>query len=803
MHGSERAGAADTGAGTPHGQLGVVGCPALDAFMDGGVDDIFDWLNASDASPPPAEMAAASEEGGRVVAVTAAGQAADSDARQGLVSAISAAAQTASMYGYTLHVKLTNAHAPADVPRDEMLAGMEHEIPGVLPLTGISRAGCVHLTFDGMATTDSALDAHAAADALAGILSAQKLGAVVPGSSVLLFGDARTAPAAAPLPVTDAHVAAAMQAGFSIEWPLLVAGWPCTVPPQLQGLAPGVALLQHRADGSATAKLALGTPLDTNTPAQDGSTITTSVHCRAYGESLAQQPSGTSTELHVAVPAAVASQGCIALLVEVQTIQRWPEGSGQNPVTTLSRPLTCLATRDAAVVTQVGNTCATLAKTGEHGEMDALLRVCGNAFRPDAPLSIRVAAAKACLTLGWDALLKALLQMPHLRPADRGALVLACEGHMRRCSTGPVNSECVDAVNAVALLLWLPSAPQAAVTLLRVAREEEGHAIPESAIEAALLVASAQKDDGGATALLEAMQLLRSDGQPAMRLPGHLLVAHDQVDEDGVGTEDEEARYATFLTVYNHSLWTMVCVLTPLAGLAGLKCAWVDILSQANVPLRDRLESISTVKLDLVRQTRLHPFLAGAVTDIMQVSWPRVLTVARLDVLLVLLVRLPTDFAMVFLLVRYLSTRQKRARLMANPALGLWLNSTLQTLTLATAVFYMLQDILIAWGTSGAAVEWPASTSSFYALGEVLTFRAVLFPPRYYAASWFACLFAYFNMLLFVPRAYAIVLNNYGYSMQIVALTYSALMAGRRDAAMRQLWRQSEAAGTGGKQKKA
>jgi hypothetical protein len=506
------------GDGSAVPRLGGVGCPALEAFINGSVLDMADWLNAQDAYP----------------VVSSAASPADS-ARQ--PSAASAAAEAMAVDAYTLHLKLGNAHAVEDVPLDSLLPELELQLPGLGPMSVASRYGCVLLSFDGLAPAAAAPGARTAspqvlADALAKVLRARKLGALVPGSSVLLFSDARPAPAGAPLLVTADDAAAAAAAGHPpAAWLPLAAGWLGRVPAPLQGLVPGAVLLQPTPDGGATVMLELGAALGVRAEGDGGVEVATSVHARAQGLTLAQEV--RSTQLRVTLPAGVASQECLTLLLEAQEERRWPGGGA--PSTSLSRPLAILACRDAAVAAQVAATCAFLAQAGigaaarrERASMDAVLRACGDAFCPDAPLAVCVASAKACLVLGWDALLLALLQAQHLSPVSRGALVLAGMAHMR---TGrPVSGPCASVVHACALQLWPDSAPAAAASLL-VASEREGISIPELATETALVAASAQEDDGGAAQVLRSLELLLQQGQSSPWHQAHVAAAAGRGEE--------------------------------------------------------------------------------------------------------------------------------------------------------------------------------------------------------------------------------------------------------------------------------
>ena len=773
----------------PLPRLGGIDCPSLAAFFDGGVEDMAEWLSGTDAFPEAAAPATA---------------AAHHRAAPGRTPVLaSAAAQAAAVTAHTLHLKLGNAHDVTQVPMGSLLPELEMLLPGLSPLGAASRYGCLLLTFDILATADGrgGSTADVVAEAVAAVLRAQKHIALVPDASVLLFtGDA--AADSAPLPFTDADGADAAAGGCPPAGvPPLAAGWlGGDVPPPLAGLGPGAATLQRRGDGTATVSLELGCPLGVVADGR-GCEVTTTVHVRAQGQTLAAELVG-ATQLVVTLPADVACQGCAALLLEVQEVSHV---EGEQDSTRLSRPVAVLGCRDADVAAQVAATCAALDGAGhaEGASLDAVLRLCGAAFHPAAPLAVCVAAAHASLALGWDGVLQQLLQAHHLPAVSCGALVLACTGHMR--SGRPVGSPaCASVVKAAALQLWPDAAPAAAARLLREC-ESEGNSEPELAIDAALLIASTQTDDGGAAQVLRSLQLLHLQTQPvhgaASHEAGGVFAARRPASPDAAS---EDARFATFLTVHNHNWWAMVGVLTPLAGLASLKCAWVDILSQAAVPLADRLDSLGSVKLDLLRQTRLHPFLPGATADVLQVPWPRVLSVARADFALLLCLRMPADLAIGYLVARYLSTHSRRQKLMADPRLGEWLNHTLRKLTVATGAFYTLQDALMAWGTRGAAVEWPASTCAFYALGEVATFKAALFPMPYNALSWLSCFLAYFSVLLLVPRLHVIVLRNYGYALQVVALVSAALLARGREAAMRRLWRKQEAAAAqGGKQKRA
>ena len=763
--------ATDDTASTLHGSTGDggrSGLPRLD-----GVPDIAEWLAAQDTG----------HQLGTCQPPTSAAQ----------------AAEAAAVAARTTHVKLGNAHAVGDVPMEALPSALEFLLPGLSPMVASARYGCLLLSFDSLvpASAGGAASPEVVARNVAAVLRTHRGQALVPGSSVLLFSDDKDGPGAAgaPFPATEDDVAAAAAAGhLSATLPPLAAGWPGRVPPPLQGRVPGAALLQRRADGSTAVTLELGASLG-------GAQVVTSVHGRAHGLALAQEEAGSAQPVLI-LPASVARQACVTVLLEVQEVQGEPSG------TTLSRPLPVLACHDAAVAAQVATTCAPLAQAGddaswarERAGMDVVLRVCGAAFCPDAPLSVSVAAVKACLMLGWDALLLALLQAPNLSPVARGAVILTCFGHLRTGQPVARRAACAAVVQAAAVQLWPDAAPAAAAGLL-LAAEVEGNCEPEMAAEAALLLAT---HDAGASAVLSSLQLMLLEGQPslwhareAVGISAPTSAAADAVTDDA----DAEARYATFLTVYNHNMWAMVGVLTPLAGLASLKCAWVDILSQSAVPLANRLDSLGSVKLDLLRQARLHPFVPGAATDVLQVPWPRVLAVARLEVLLLLLLRIPADLAILYLVAQHLSTRSRRARLMADPQLGEWLNHSLRKLTVATGAFYALQDVLLAWGTGGAAVEWPASTGAFYAFGEVVTFKAVLFPLPYNALSWLTCFLAYFTVLVWVPNMHVIVLRNYGYLLQVVALLTAGLLGRGREEAMRRLWRQSEAQGQG-KQKQA
>ena len=501
----------DAGSAVP-AALGGVGCPALEAFLNGGVLDIVDWLNAQDAYPGASPSHSADATLGHSAQHT---------------SAVSAAAEAAAVHPFSLHLKVANAHALEDVPVDGLLPELEFLLPGLSPMRAASRLGCVLLSFDGLAPASSAGGArsaspHAVADALGDVLRARKAGALVPGSSVLLFTDARDGPAGAALLVTPDDAVAAAAAGHPpAAWPPLAAGWQGRLPPPLQGLIPGALLLKRRADGGAAVTLELGAPL--GVVAGDGGVeVTTSVHARALGLSLSHQEvaqplPGRSTQLRVTLPPRVARQACVTLLLEALEVRRRPGGSAPSP--SLSRPLAVLACHDAAIAAQVAATCAPLAQAGEGASwqreresMDVVLRVCGEAFSPDSPLAVSVAAANACLVLGWDLLLQALLQAQHLSLVARGALVLACWAHARH--SRPVGGPCAAAVQAAARQLWPDSAPGAAATLL-LACEQEGISIPEMATEAALQAASAQAHDGGAAQVLRALELLLQQGLPS------------------------------------------------------------------------------------------------------------------------------------------------------------------------------------------------------------------------------------------------------------------------------------------------
>jgi len=784
-------------------------------LFDGGVLDICDWLNAHDvaaAPDPPSSTDAAAAAAATMIshppamaAAMHAGDVARSSGLDALRAAIDAAAAAAACHGYTLHVKLEAAHAPGDdVAADAMCDVLNHLLGGARPLTAAARPGCVLLSIDGLAAgsggggggpTEDEM-AVAAADVIAGVLKANDKAALLPGSSLLLFTGGEGAASSSKLPGPSPQAATSP----------LVPGWSNALPPLLRGVAPGAVLLLRRSDdGSSTFSLPIGGDVAQND--------VISVHCRAHGitlETVETSDTGAAAALHITLPPHLAQRACCAILLTCQV------SDDVTGATSLSRSFACISAHDPAIVAQIRATCAA-AITHEHDDatsrrMDDLLRTIGDAFDPSSPLAICIAAATACVHLGWDAALAAMLAMPRLDRCHRGALVVAgmqCMNAGNRMSS----RACASALNAAEAQLWQPGAAAAATALLRHASDVEGYFIAECAVEWAIHAAQMQKDDGGATDVLQAMQVLLENRQAAPWM-------HDGVNEVGPWTAGdggfaaldaaERARYATFLTVYNHQIWTMVCGLSLLGGFACLKCVWADVLSQPDVHLRDRLEGIGAYKRDMLAQVRLHPFMPAAITDVLHAPWERVMAVARWEAALVLFLRIPADLATVYLLARYLSTRQKRANLLANPALGAWLNLTLRKLTFATSLFYTLQDLLLAWGAHGAAVEWPARMGSIFALGEIIGFHVVLFPPPYYGASWWICFLAYFAVLMFLPRAACgIVLNNYGYALQILTLMWYFPAGGaarRREARMLRLWRQSEgsaAAMTGSKQKQS
>ena len=731
--------------------------------------------------------------------------------REAMVAIARAVADAAAAHGCTLHIKLPEIHNPSGLS-GAALRGMADELlPGPLPATMAIRPGCVLLTLDALVPAEAVRirrkrsdTAEAMADdgtryvprtaqKAADVVARASLGVDVTahGSVVMMRSGGQAG---------QAHVSAStLDSTRDASYPPLAAGpHSMAVAPQLAGAAPGA--LVPGDDDVVTLRLPALASAD--------ATTTVTLHGRVDGHTLRLTvvPDGDMSTVMTSLPAGCAPDGAV-ILIEVQESSPVANGHPDRPAVRLSRCMPVLLCVDAAAVAQVNAWCAIAAAVAPDeltvvDALDTTLRLLGAAMRADAPLAVRVSAAKACTAMNWDAMLRHLLTACVTGDGStrvRGALILACSQQL--CVT-PGAAACAAVLGQLCTVTWAThgAATATAMRLLRHASDVECHTNALCATLAAADAAAALKDDAGAGEVLSCMSLLISDGSLAVCLEPVAAVTSSAA--QSAGDADAAQRYATFCLVRNYSHNLVVAALRIAAGSTNWRHVWHHVLSRPGVHLYDRRADLGPAKAHMLSSVRLHPFrhLAAAGAQpfpIEQVYWPRVLPAARAFVASEVLVRLPMDIALAVLVARHLATASARARLVAQPELGARVALLIHILSIGDALMHVVNDVLASWAGGWALPEWPVSLNLLHALGLMVAFGACLHPGRWMfhgAVARFASAFGV--MLVFVPDALHIMFFNIGYLAQLVAILTGALLIPRRDAAARAQWLASEAAAT-------
>ena len=725
--------------------------------------------------------------------------------RAALVSIARAASDAAAAHGCTLHIKLPEIHNPASLPSSTLRGVADALLPGPLPATVAVRPGCVLLTLDALVPLeavqirrnrdDSAAaslagsrfvpsNARRAANAIAGASLGMHITA---HGSVLLMRSGG--------PAGPAHVSAStLDSTRDASYPPLAAGpHSMAVAPHLAGAAPGA--LVPGDDGVVTLRL----------PALHSADATTTVtlNGRVDGHTLRMtvvSDGGVST-VTTSLPAGCAPDGAV-ILMEVQESSPVMNGHPDRPAVRLSRCMPVLLCVDAAAVAQVNAWCAIAAAIAADeltvvDALDTTLRLLGAAMRAHAPLAVRVSAAKACTAMNWDAMLRHLLTACVTGDGStrvRGALILAC---YQQLHVSPGAAACAAVLRQVSPWANHATAMATASRLLRHASDVECHTDALCAAHAAMDAASALKDDAGAGEVLSCLALLLSDGslaeclEPAATAGGGATQSADDA--------DAAQRYAAFCLARNHSYFLVVAALRLAAGSSNWYKVWRHVLSHPDVHLFDRRAEVGVTTCKLLAAVRFHPFrhLAAAGAQpftLEQAVWPPVLPAARVYVASEVLVRLPMDITLAFVVARHLATASARARLAAQPELGGRIALLVHLLLIGDALMNVVNDVLASWAAGWALPEWPVSLNLLHALGLVGAFAACAYPARWMynvAVARFAGTFAV--MLLCVPDALRIAFLNIGYLTQLVALFTGVMLIPRRDAAARAQWLASEA----------
>ena len=729
--------------------------------------------------------------------------------RAALMSIARAASDAAAAHGCTLHIKLPEIHTPTSLPGSTLRGVADALLPGPLPATVAIRPGCVLLTLDALVPSEAVKLRRSRSDTAQEAPTertrfvppnAQRAADIVTRAS---FGVDVTAHGSVVLmrsggPAGPAHVStAALDSTRDASYPPLAAGpHAMAVAPQLVGAAPGALVPGN--DGLVTLRL----PALVNPNA--GTTV--SLHARVDGHTLrlqvvpdADAGSGMST-VTTSLPAGCAPDGAV-ILMEVQESTPVASGHPDRPAVRLSRCMPVLLCVDAAAVAQVNAWCASAAAVAPDeltvvDALDTTLRLLGAAMRADAPLAVRVSAAKACTAMNWDAMLRHLLTACVTGDGStrvRGALILACSQQLR---VTPGAAACAVVLRELCAVTWVnhARAMAAAARLLRHASDVECHIDALCATHAALDAAAALKEDGGAGEVLLCMSLLLSDGSLAECLEPDAVadVAHRS---DG----DAAERYATFCLVRNYSYFLVVAVLRVASGTSNWWKVWKHVVASPDVHLFDRRTDLGVATAKLMASVRFHPFrhLAAAGAQpftLEQVNWLRVLPAARAFVASEVLVHLPMDITLTFLAARYLATASARARLVAQPQLGGRIALLIHLLSVGDALMHVVNDLLASWAAGWALPEWPIPLNLLHALGLVVAFAACVYPARWMynvVAARFAATFAV--MLVFVPDALRMMFFNIGYLAQLVALITGLVLIPSRDAASWAQWLASEA----------
>jgi hypothetical protein len=108
-----------------------LGWPPLEPFVEGGVLDIMEWLNAQDIAASASALDAVMRP---VLGASIQGHPVRADVNFALRNAISTAAQAAALHGYTLRMTLLNANLPGNLPADSLLEELDRLPPGIRPI---------------------------------------------------------------------------------------------------------------------------------------------------------------------------------------------------------------------------------------------------------------------------------------------------------------------------------------------------------------------------------------------------------------------------------------------------------------------------------------------------------------------------------------------------------------------------------------------------------------------------------------------------------------------------------------------
>jgi hypothetical protein len=449
------------------------------------------------------------------------------------------------------------------------------------------------------------------------------------------------------------------------------------------------------------------------------------------------------------------------------------ERGGVSSAVSLSRPRAVLLCADAAIVAQVCSTCdgAHASQGGTDEALQHILRVVGDALRPHAPRRVRCAAAAAAVWLGWDALLARLLLT---QPPD-GALLLCCAAHAaaRRTLTQTEDAACAAAIAAAASQLWPPAACRRAAALLHEASTVDAHLRPECAAAAAL-DACHGSDDGASLVLHALVQLLEAAPEEDDD------EAEEEEAEEGAGPAHEsgDASYLAWLARHNARHWRVVSTLALLGNVMQLLNAARYVLFSAHDDASGAAAaadgSFGSFNTAAILEVRLHPIGGGEAFSLLAVPWTVAASFIRLYAVLALALRLPAQVALV-VASRRLARDSRRYE------------SLFLALLLIDTAFYAFIDALVVHATR-AAPEWPALPAVVHAAGVAIGLPGG--PFRLRATFLFLALKCAATCgALAYAGAWRVLARNPGCAAQLAALATGALLARRRDRALREAHR--------------
>jgi hypothetical protein len=742
-----------------------------------------------------------------------------------VAAAVAAAAAAASLHGCTVHVKLPAAQTPLALPTDAL-----HAVLGM--------GGGVWAPMTAFDSGDALQQQQALAMALFPFAMATPVGAVRPGCVLLSLdalteagaprrdaagaaGALRAACAASGVGIgADADAAPELRGALLLvdgaAAPLDAAAAAAVTQPAVQPAAPRVrpcaALLPAAADDDdddvAGAATTTTTTLRFELSSYDAgsSSSTTTLHARLGGRTLrcaaAAGVGGAAAALTLTLTSREAEEG--AALIEAQRIGVTRAG---RATLAISPPAALLLCRDAAVVAQACVTGDALAAAPTPSEASSaalaqLLRIAGAALAPDAPRRVRVAAAAACVWLGWDALLTRLL-----RDGD-GALILCAAAHATAAASASTPA-CVAAVAAAAAAAWPRAACAAACDALReaaAAPDGGGDGVhPACAAEAALARLQQRRsgaaEDVAAAALLSAVLdlletaplLAAADAAPsaataaaataaaaaaAAALSGGgvadsaaLRPAVLSAAADAEAAEAAEAAYVAHLARVNTTTWLAVSLLSFMNTCSHL------FSSLRYVLLAPHAGGLMTANMGatngaLISRTRLLPLSGGAAFPATDVPFDVVVAHVRMYAAGLLLLLLPHS-ALVYHSVRMARTRRAHRRY----------KRIFFSLMLCDTSFYMFVDLLVVHAT-GAVVEWPAWPAATHAAGLFVTHLRGPFCPRLNIVSVIFRLLIFCWTLAYVGGLGAVV-RDPGCLAMLAAVALTAWRTQRRDVAMR------------------